>query len=93
MAIQNRLPKYIMDLLRADEPKGGNMQSNNSGLKLKVPLIKYNNFTTRSFSYAAAILWNGLPTNIRECKTLDKFKGSLKTYPYRKAFSLTHTHD
>ena len=25
--IQNRMPKYIMDLLRPDEPKRGNMQS------------------------------------------------------------------
>ena len=65
-----------------------NMWSNKSEVKLKVPLIKYNMFTTRSYSYAAATLWNGLPTNIRECKTLVKFKGSLKTYLYRKAFKL-----
>ena len=78
--IQNRAPKYIMDLLRPDEPKRGNMQSNKSGLKLRVPFIKYNTFTARSFSHAAATLWNGFPTNIRQCKTLDKFKSSLKTY-------------
>ena len=92
-AIQNTVPKYIMDLLRPDEPKRDNMPSNKSGLKLKVPLIKYNSFTTRSFSYAAPTLWNGLPTNIRECKTLDKFKGLLKTYLYRKAFNPACTHD
>ena len=92
-AIQNRVPKYIMDLLRPDEPKRGNMQSNKSGLKLKVPLIKYNTFATRSFSYAAATLWNGLPAYIRECKTLDRFKGSLKTYLYWKAFNSACTHD
>ena len=82
-----------MDLLKPDELNRGNMQSNKSGLKLKVPLIKYNTFATRSLSYAAATLWNGLPTNIMECKTLDKFKGSLKTYLYRKAFKPAHTHD
>ena len=92
-AIQNRAPKYIMGLLRPDVPKRDNMQSNNSGLKLKVPLIKYNTIATRYFSYAAATLWNGLPTKTRECKMLDKFKGSLKTYLYRKAFNLVHTHD
>ena len=92
-AIQNRMPKYIMDLLRQDEPKRGNMQSNKSGLKLRVPLIKYNTFAARSFSYAAATLWNWLPTNIRECRTLDKFKSSLKTYLYRKAFKPAHTHN
>ena len=69
------------------------MWSNKTGLKLKVPLIKYNTFATWSFSYAAATLWNVLPTNIWECKTLDKFKGSLKTHLYRKAFNLqAHTH-
>ena len=57
-AIQNRVPKYTMDLLRPDDPKRSNMQSNKSGLKLNVPLIKYNTFTTRSFSYAAATLWH-----------------------------------
>ena len=87
------MPKYIMELLRPDELKRGNMQSNKSGLKLKMPLIKYNTFAARSFTYAAATLWNGLPTNIRECKTLNKFKGSLKTYLYRKAFNPACTHD
>ena len=62
--IHNKAPKYIIDLLKADKPKGDNMQSNKTGLKLKVPLIKYNTFATRSFSYTAATLWNALPTNI-----------------------------
>ena len=92
-SIQNRTPKYIMDLLKPDEPIRGNIWSNESGLKLKVPPIKYNTIATRSFSYAAATLWNGLPTNIRGFKTLDRFKGSLKTYLYRKAFNSAHTHD
>ena len=91
--IQNRVPKYTMDLLRPHKPKRGNMQSNNSGLKLKVPLIKYNTFATRSLSYAAATLWNGLPTNIRECKTLGRFKSSLNTYLHRKAFKPACAHD
>ena len=53
-----------MDLLKANEAKRDNMWSNKVGLKLKVPLVKYNTFATRSFSYAAATLWNALPTNI-----------------------------
>ena len=62
--IHNKAPKYIMDLLKANDPKRDNMQSNKTWLKLKIPLIKYNAFTTRSFSYAATTLWNALPTNI-----------------------------
>ena len=57
-------PKYIIDLLKANEPKRDNMWSNKAELKLRVPLVKYNAFATRSFTYKAAILWNALPTNI-----------------------------
>ena len=91
--IQNRAPKYIMDLLKPDGLKRGNIHSNESGLKLKVLPIKYNTFAARSSSYGAATLWNGLPTNIRGCKTLDRFKSSLKTYLYRIAFNSACTHD
>ena len=91
--IYNKAPKYIIDLLKANEPKRDNMQSNKAALKLKVPLVKYNTFASRSFSYTVATLWNALPTNIQECKTLDKFKCSLKTHLYRKAFNLqAHTY-
>ena len=31
--IYNRAPKYIIDLLKANEPKGDNMLSNKTGLK------------------------------------------------------------
>ena len=44
-------PKYIIDLFKANEPKRDNMQSNQAGLKLKVLLVQYNTFATRSFSY------------------------------------------
>ena len=56
-------PKYIIDLLKANELKRDNMQSNKVGLKLKVPFVKHNTFATRS-SYAAVTLWNALPTTI-----------------------------
>ena len=87
-AIHIREPKYIIEMLKVNEPKSENMQSNKIGLKLKVPLVKYNTFGTRSFSYTAATLWNVLLTSIRECKTLDKFNGSHKTHLHRKAFKL-----
>ena len=86
-------PKYIIDLLKANELKRDNMWSNKAGLKLKVQFVKYNTFVTRSFSYTAATLFNALSTTTGECKTLDKFKCSLKTHLYRKAFNLqAHTH-
>ena len=62
--IHIKVPKYIIDLLKANELKKDNMQSNKAGLKLEVLLVKYNTFATRSFTYAAATLWNVFPTNI-----------------------------
>ena len=62
--IDNKAPKYIMDLLKANDLKQDNMHSNETGLKLKVSLIMYNTFATRLFNYTAATLWNALPTNI-----------------------------
>ena len=61
--IYNMAPKYIIDLLKANKLKRDNMWSKKAGLKLKVPLFKYNTFATKSFSYAAATLWNALLTN------------------------------
>ena len=62
--INKMAPKYILNILKANEPKRDNMWSNKAGLKLKVPFVKYNTFATRSFSYTAATLWNALLTNI-----------------------------
>ena len=63
------------------------MQSNNAGIMLIIPPVKYKTFAARSFSYAAATQWNELPKNIRESKTLDKFKQVLKTHLYKKVFN------
>ena len=51
--IHNMAPRYIIDLLKANEPKRDNMWSNKAGLKLKVRLVKCKTFATRSFSYTA----------------------------------------
>ena len=73
-----------MDLVKRSKPKSNNMQSNNAGVMLNVPPVKYKAFA-RLFSHVATTLWNQLPNNGRESKTLDKFKQLLKTHLYRKA--------
>ena len=85
--INNTAPKYIMDLTKTSKPKRNNMQSNNARIMLNVPPVNYKTFTARSFSYAATTLWNELPKNIRESKTLDKFQQVLRTCLYKKAFN------
>ena len=53
---------------------------------LNVLPVKYETFAARSFSHAAATLWNDLSNKMRESKTLDKFKQLLKTHLYKKSF-------
>ena len=72
-AINNTALKYIMDLIETSKLRRDNMWSNNVGIMLNVPSVKYKTFAARLFSYAAPKLWNELPKNIRESKTLDNF--------------------
>ena len=85
--INNIAPRCIMDLIEISKPRRDNMWSNNAGIRLNVPPVRYKTFAARSFHYVAATLWNALSKNIRESKTLDKFKQALKTHMYRKAFN------
>ena len=85
--INNIAPKYIMDLIEISELRRDNMQSNNAGIRLNVPPVKCKTFVARPFSYVPPTLWNALPKNIRESRTLDKSKQALKTYLYRITFN------
>ena len=86
-AINSNAPKYIMDQIETSKSKRDNMQSNNARKMINIPSVKYKTFAARSFGYAAPTLWNELPKNIRESKTLGNFKKGLKTHLYRKAFN------
>ena len=83
----NTAPKYIMDLIKISKSKRDNMWSNKAGIILNLPPVKYKTFVARSFSHAATKIWNELPKNIRESKTLDKFKQLLKTHLHKRAFN------
>ena len=41
----------------------------------------------RAFQVASPGLWNGLPNDIRNAKTMDVFKSLVKTYLFRKAYA------
>ena len=49
----------------------------------KPPLTEYA-YGQRSFQYSKAHLWNQLPSNIRECSSLDQFKSLLKSHLFVK---------
>ena len=78
--IKNIAPKYVMDLIEISKLRRDNMWSTNAGIRLNVPPVRYKTFAARSFHYAATTLWNALPKNIIESKTLDKFQQALKIH-------------
>ena len=41
----------------------------------------------RAFQVASPGLWNSLPNDIRNAKTMDVFKSLVKTYLFRKAYA------
>ncbi len=52
----------------------------NSTVQLIEPRTRTKTYGERSFRYAAARLWNGLPQNMRSVTTLNSLKKSLKVY-------------
>ena len=64
-------------------------------LKLKTYLLKVKHswfFVTiltnpGALNQASPGLWNGLPNDIRNAKTMDVFKSLVKTYLFRKAYA------
>ena len=49
----------------------------NCEVKLAVPLPR-THFLKNSFSYGGAVLWNSLPTNLRQAETLASFKSGCR---------------
>ena len=47
--------------------------------KLALPLPR-TNFLKKSFSYSGAVLWNSLPTNLRQAQTLASFKSCCRGF-------------
>ena len=52
-----------------------------------VPRVSKSRMGARAFSYQAPLLWNQLPGQVREVDTLSRFKTSLKTFLFNKAYS------
>ena len=61
------------------------LRSNNELLLVPPPVSFRPTLGGRTFSYAAPVEWNSLPSSIRHITSLATFKEHLKTYFYRKA--------
>ena len=77
-------PSYLRDDLVPYQPNR-TLRSQNAGL-LVVPRVYKSTVGARAFSYQAPVLWNQLPTNIKEADTVSTFKIRLKTFLFEKAY-------
>lgn len=84
-ALTGLAPPYISDLLNRYQPKCA-LRSSGDNL-LCIPKVNYKRSGEASFYLYAPMLWNSLPTQIREAPNVTLFKSALKTYFFRMAFT------
>ena len=82
--LHNLAPPYLSCLLELHESER-NLRSTQKFL-LKAPKSNKKSFGDRAFTNAAPRLWNSLPLQIRQCKTLSSFKTNLKTHLFSKSY-------
>ena len=88
-AIHGLAPSYIMDLISIKSSAGGRYAlRSNKGLLLNPLTCKtYTTLGDRAFMASAPKLWNALPVNIRNVKTVDNFKKCLKFHLFGLAYN------
>ena len=84
-SLNNQAPMYLQDLLCECPKKEKSLHSDSIHRRLIIPFTKCKTLTTHSFSVRGPTLWNGLPNNIKMSKTLDEYKGHLKTFLFKCA--------
>ena len=77
-------PGYLCDLLVPYTPTRS-LRSSDRGLLL-VRKMHLKRTGDRAFVHAAAVIWNNLPQNLRDCDNLESFKSLLKTYLFREEY-------
>ena len=85
-SLNNQAPIYLNDLLCECPKKEKSLCSNSIYRRLIIPFTKCKTLAACSFSVRGHTLWNQLPNNIKMSKTLDEFKGHLKTFLFKCAF-------
>ncbi|MEJ4599689.1 hypothetical protein SJ928_14005 [Enterococcus faecium] len=84
-ALNDKAPIYVKNLIVPYCPSR-TLRSLNARL-LAVPRVCRSRKGGRAFSYQAPLLWNQLPTSVREADSLSTFKARVKTFLFDKAFS------
>ena len=71
-SLNGLVPDYLKSMF-TDQRATSTYSLRNFEGKLALPL-PHTNFLKNSFSYSGAVLWNSLPTNLRQAQTLTSFK-------------------
>ena len=83
-AIHGQAPEYIKELV-VPYALSRSLRSTHQML-LKEPSGRLKTCGQRSFAFAAASLWNNLPTNIRTTCSVVQFQRFVKTHLFKEAF-------
>ena len=84
--LYGQAPNYLIDFITTKKQSKYSLRSNES-IFLELPCIKtHPTLGDRAFQSAAPYLWNALPSEIRNMKTLDTFKTAVKTHFFNLAF-------
>ena len=83
-ALNGIAPQYIKEIL-THQSSTRTLRSNNQ-LLLQTPRVR-TQYGRRAFNYAAPMLWNALPLNIKTAPNIHLFKTLLKTHLFQFGFS------
>ena len=85
-ALNGSGPVYIRDMLTISNPKKSGLRSADDYLRLDVPKTHLVTYGDRAYSFAVIELWNNIPLNLRDSRTVNAFKSALKTRLFNEAF-------
>ena len=75
--LNNMSPPVLSNLVRLRENTVYNFRYNNI---LQVPRVSTSKFGKKSFSYAAAVLWNSFPDEFRKVSNFNQFKALISNW-------------
>ena len=82
--LQGNAAQYLKELIVEEKSRRDGLWSSSEYKSLHVPKTARKTLAARSFSVKGPELWNKIPANIREQKTLDTFKYNLNTHLFNK---------
>lgn len=83
-AVTGQAPDYLVELIEVYKPS--RLLRSQTETLLVTPKVKTKTYGERRFDKAASNLWNGLPTQLRNEKSLSSFKKHLKTFLFKLAY-------